>query len=46
MGELSKEELEVTWHKFFAFSNKAKFELQNNISKSYSENKEIRQFEK
>ena len=45
-GELSKEELEATWHKFFAFSNKAKFELQNNISKSYSENKEIRQFEK
>lgn len=45
-GELSQEELEATWKKFFAFSDKARLELQNNITKSYSENKEIRQFEK
>ncbi|MCR5766100.1 MAG: hypothetical protein K6G09_09020 [Treponema sp.] len=36
-GELSQEGFEEIWRSFFAFSNKAKFELQNNISKTYSD---------
>jgi uncharacterized protein with von Willebrand factor type A (vWA) domain len=45
-AELSKDDLESIWKKFFSFSNNAEAELQLNVEKSYSENKQIRKFEK
>ena len=45
-AEISKDDLESIWKKFFSFSNKAEAELQLNVEKSYSENKQIRKFEK
>lgn len=45
-AEISAEEIESNWQKFFGFADNAKSELQKNIQKSYSENKEIRKFEK
>ncbi len=45
-AELSAQEIESTWQKFFSFADIAKVELQKNLQKSYSENKKIRKFEK
>ena len=45
-AELSTQEIESTWQKFFNFADQAKSELQKNIQNNYSENKEIRKFEK
>ena len=45
-AELSKDEIEANWQKFFDFAGKAKSELQKNVEKSYSDRKEIRKFEK
>lgn len=45
-AELLPEQMESIWQKFFAFADVAKAELQKNIKRSYSENKEIRKFEK
>ena len=45
-AELSKDEIEANWQKFFGFADKAKAELEANIKRSYSDRKEIRKFEK
>ena len=45
-AELSEDEIEANWQKFFDFADKAKSELEANIKRSDSERKEIRKFEK
>ncbi len=45
-GDVTKEEISNAWNSFFRLAPNAKTELEENIKRSYSENKKIRQFEK
>ncbi len=45
-GDVSKEDISAAWQTFFDFAPKAKAELEQNLKRFYSENKDIRQFEK
>lgn len=45
-GDVTKEEITEAWKSFFGLAANAKTELEANVKRSYSENKEIRQFEK
>ncbi|MBQ3368706.1 VWA domain-containing protein [bacterium] len=45
-GDISNEEIFENFKTFFSFADKAKSELEANIRRAYSQNKEIRKFEK
>ena len=45
-SEITNQEISDAWKTFYNFSPAAKKELENNINKSYSDNKTIRKFEK
>lgn len=45
-AELSSKEIEANWQGFYSFIDIAKMELQKNVERSYSEQEDIREFEK